>query len=77
MDDLSFMNDNNICDKIKKLKLDDMRQGYLNKLNVIHTHWKELNDKIIKECKHDYIMERESCQYGEKWYTCKNCGHIR
>ena len=77
MDDLSFMNDNKIYDKMKKNKLDDMKQDYLTKLNVIHTHWKELNDKIIKECKHDYIMERENCQYGEKWYTCKNCGHMR
>ena len=75
--DLNFMNDNNICDKIKKLKLDDMRQGYLNKLNTIHIYWKELNEKIIKECKHEYVIERENCQYGNTWYTCKKCGYLR
>ena len=75
--DLDFLNDENISDKIKKHKLDDMKQDYLNKLNTIHIYWKELNEKIIKECKHDYIMEREFTQYGEKWYTCSKCGHLR
>ena len=75
--DLNFLNDENISDKIKKHKLDNMRQDYLNKLNTIHIYWKELNEKIIKECKHDYIMEREPGQYGDKWYTCSKCGHLR
>jgi hypothetical protein len=75
--DLSFLNDDTLSDKLKKHKLDDMKQDYLTKLNTIHIHWKELNEKIIKECKHDYIMEREYTQYGEKWYTCSKCGHLR
>ena len=75
--DLSFLNDDTLSDKLKKYKLDDMKHDYLTKLNTIHTHWKELNEKIIKECKHEYVIERENCQYGEKWYTCSKCGHIR
>ena len=75
--DLSFLNDDTLSDKLKKYKLDDMKQDYLTKLNTIHIHWKKLNEKIIKECKHDYVIERENCQYGEKWYTCSKCGHIR
>ena len=75
--DLSFLDDDTISDKLKKYKLDDMKQDYLTKLNTINVYWKELNEKIIKECKHDYIMEREFTQYGEKWYTCSKCGHLR
>ena len=75
--DLSFLNDDTLSDKLKKYKLDDMKQDYLTKLNTIHIHWKELNEKIKKECKHEYVIERENCQYGEKWYTCSKCGHIK
>ena len=75
--DLSFLDDDTLSDKLKKYKLDEMKQDYLTKLNTINTYWKELNEKIIKECKHDYIMEREFTQYGEKWYTCSKCGHLR
>ena len=75
--DLSFLDDDTLSDKLKKYKLDEMKQDYLTKLNTINTYWKELNEKIIKECKHDYVIEREFCQYGNTWYTCKNCGHLR
>ena len=75
--DLSFLDDDTLSDKLKKYKLDEMKQDYLTKLNTINVYWKELNEKIIKECKHDYIMEREYTQYGEKWYTCSKCGHLR
>ena len=75
--DLSFLDDDTLSDKLKKYKFDDMKQDYLTKLNTIHTHWKELNEKIKKECKHEYVIERENCQYGEKWYTCTKCGHLK
>ena len=75
--DLSFLDYDTISDKLKKYKLDDMKQDYLTKLNTINVYWKELNDKIIKECEHDYVIEREFCQYGNTWYTCKKCGYIR
>ena len=54
-------------ERIKKI------EDYLNKLNTIHIYWKELNEKIIKECKHDYIMEREPGQYGELYTFCSKC----
>jgi len=75
--DLSFLDDDTLSDKLKKYKLDEMKHDYLTKLNTIHTYWKELNEKIIKECKHEYVIERENCQYGEKWYTCTKCGHLK
>ena len=75
--DLSFLDDDTLSDKLKKYKLDEMKQDYLTKLNTINVYWKELNEKIIKECKHEYVIERENCQYGEKWYTCTKCGHLK
>ena len=75
--DLSFLDDDTLSDKLKKYKLDEMKQDYLTKLNTINVYWKELNEKIIKECKHDYVIERENCQYGNTWYTCSKCGYIR
>ena len=75
--DLDFWSDINLSDKMKKHKLGDMKQDYLSRIQILTSHETKLNEKIVKECKHDYIMERENCQYGEKWYVCNNCGHIR
>jgi len=48
--DLSFLNDDALSDKLKKYKLDEMKQDYLTKLNRIHTHWKKLNEKLFEYC---------------------------
>ena len=75
--DLNFLSDTKLSDKIKKHKLGDLKQDYLNRIQILSAHETKLNNKIIEECEHDYIMERESGQYGERYYVCKNCGHIK
>jgi|TARA_B110000858_G_scaffold182544_1_gene222059 hypothetical protein len=75
--DLNFLSDTKLSDKIKKHKLGDLKQDYLNRIQILAAHESKLNSKIIAECNHDYVMERESCQYGERYYVCKNCGNIR
>ena len=49
---------------------------------VIHTYFraklsKELDDVILKVCKHEFIRIKENGIYSETFYKCKHCGIYR
>lgn len=38
---------------------------------------KEYENQVFKKCKHKFVTERESGQYGELWDTCAVCGYFK
>ena len=74
--DLSFLKDEILSDGEKKNILELIKYGYLNDLKLINNHINELQNKIIKECKHVFVTERDYGQYGERWDTCTKCGYL-
>ena len=62
-----------------KKYLMDKKYEYQIKLNELEVILKNTNNLIIKKCKinnkgHEWITERESGMYGEKFTFCNKCG---
>ena len=52
-----------------------------NRLNNIINQLNEIENKLSQACfdafgNHDYIEERESGMYGERFYICSRCNHM-
>ena len=52
------------------------REKYImiNKLKIIEEKIKQLEKERVLKCSHEWITERESGIYGEKYIYCKHCG---
>ena len=46
-------------------------------LNILEKELEKLSNKIMDECKHEFIIEREDGMYGERWKTCKHCDYFQ
>lgn len=70
---IDFIKDNNISDIEKRKRLVDIKYVYKNLLNIVEKEINILDTKITNECVHDFIYERESGPYGERFKVCKKC----
>jgi hypothetical protein len=70
---LEFIKDNTISNIEKRKRLVDIKYVYKNLLNIVEKEIDILNDKITNECDHEFIYERESGPYGERFKVCKKC----
>ena len=74
--DISFINNDKLSDKEKKIKLQQIKYNLQRNLNILEKELEKLSNKIINECDHEFIIEREDGMYGERWKTCKNCDYF-
>lgn len=49
------------------------KYDYLQKIQFCEEEIEKLNKLIVNNCDHEWITERESGQYGERWTFCKKC----
>ena len=49
------------------------KYDYLKKIQFCEKEIEKLNNLIVQNCDHEWITERESGQYGERWTFCKKC----
>ena len=59
------------CDLKELIKL---KYQYQDKLEKIEKEISKLENQKIKNCKHEWVTEREDCMYGEIYTYCKLCG---
>ena len=64
--------------EIKISELNNLYYEYKNKLNDIKDKIKITQNKIYENCEkknngHKWIMEKETCMYGETFYYCMYC----
>jgi hypothetical protein len=71
--DLEFIKDKSLSNIEKRNKLVDIKYIYKDLLNKVEKELDILNTKITNECKHEFIYERESGPYGERFKVCKKC----
>ena len=74
--DISFINNDKLSDKEKKVKLQQIKYNLQRNLNILEKELEKLSNKIINECDHEFIIEREYGMYGERWKTCKHCDYF-
>ena len=74
--DISFINNDKLSDKEKKVKLQQIKYNLQRNLNILEKELEKLSNKIINECDHEFIIEREDGMYGERWKTCKHCDYF-
>ena len=62
-------------DKVLETKNTLIYEKYalLEKLKTIENKIKECDDYIGKQCKHEWITEREDGVYGDRFTVCKLC----
>ena len=75
--DISFINNDELSDKEKRWKLQEIKCNLQINLNILEKELEKLSNKIMDECKHEFIIEREEGMYGERWKTCKHCDYFR
>ena len=61
----------------KRKKLIDEKYELYSRLRYVENKIKELDDIIIKDCKHEFIRIKENGIYGETFYKCKYCDIYR
>ena len=59
-------------DKLNELY--DIKYRLLYELKKTEIKIKILEKERISKCNHEWVTERESGMYGEKFTYCKNCG---
>ena len=74
--DISFINNDKLSDKEKKVKLQQIKYNLQRNMNILEKELEKLSNKIINECEHEFIIEREDGMYGERWKTCKHCDYF-
>ena len=74
--DISFINNDKLSDKEKKVKLQQIKYNLQRNMNILEKELEKLSNKIINECDHEFIIEREDGMYGERWKTCKHCDYF-
>ena len=75
--DISFINNDGMTNMEKKIKLNQIKYKMGQNMKTLEKELENLSNKIMDECKHEFIIEREEGQYGERWTTCKHCDYFR
>ena len=75
--DISFINNDELSDKEKRGKLQKIKCNLQINMKTLEKELENLSNKIMDECKHEFIITREEGQYGERWTTCKYCDYFR
>ena len=70
--DTSFLEED-ISDQEKHTKLLNLEREYVDNINKLNSLIHEYEIKIVRSCEHEWIIERESGQYGSKHTYCKKC----
>ena len=70
--DLEFLKEN-ITDQEKHTILIKMEKEYLENIKILNNLIHNYEIKIVKNCEHEWIVEREPGQYGSKHNYCKKC----
>ena len=74
--DISFIN-SDISDIEKKIKLNEIKYKMNKNMKILEEELDKLSNKIMDECKHEFIIERDAGQYGDRWKTCKYCDYLK
>tara|TARA_B100001287_G_scaffold276856_1_gene290160 strand:- start:3844 stop:4092 length:249 start_codon:yes stop_codon:yes gene_type:complete len=66
---------------IEQKKLLQTKISYADRLSKINEELRKIEIDISNTCieefgNHDYIEERESGMYGERFYICSRCNHM-
>jgi hypothetical protein len=75
--DISFINNDEMSDMEKKIKLNEIKYKMRENMKNLEKELNKLSNKIMDECKHEFIIEREDGQYGDRWKTCKYCDYFK
>ena len=70
--DISFLEED-ISDQEKHSKLINMEREYLENIKKLNNLIHEYEIKMVRRCKHEWIVEREPGQYGARNTYCKKC----
>ena len=75
--DITFINNEELSDKEKRRKLQEIKFILQRNLNILEKELERLTNKIMDDCKHEFIIEREDGMYGERWKICKHCDYFK
>ena len=56
--DISFINNDKLSDKEKKVKLQQIKYNLQRNLNILEKELEKLSNKIMNECEHEFIIEK-------------------